>query len=178
MPLFHIKPHRGFTLAELLVCLAILGEIATFTIPKLLSAQQNGSKRAAAKEVVAMISGAHQLAKLNTDDSTAITATTLQTYMNYVSIDTTSTIDSIPNDGPASYSCADYDCFKLHNGGLLLLVGSTTGTVGNFSILFDPDGYRGIKDSVNFYLYGTGRIQTAGDLLTDPSYDPTWFSWN
>ena len=171
------RSNPGFTLAELLIALAILGVIATFTIPKILSSQQNGQKNAAAKEVAAMLSGAHQLAKLNTDDSTAITPTALQSYINYVAIDTTSTIDSIPNDGLASYDCNTYNCLKLHNGGLLMLIGSTTGNTGNFSILFDPDGYKGVKDSINLYLFGTGRIQTSGDLLEDPSYDPAWFSW-
>jgi prepilin-type N-terminal cleavage/methylation domain-containing protein len=52
----------GFTLAELLIALTILGEIAAFTIPKIISSQQNGQKRAVTKEMIAMFSAAYQLA--------------------------------------------------------------------------------------------------------------------
>lgn len=44
--MFYIFGQKGFTLAELLISLAILGVIATFTIPKILSSQQNGSLNA------------------------------------------------------------------------------------------------------------------------------------
>jgi prepilin-type N-terminal cleavage/methylation domain-containing protein len=47
---------RGFTLAELLIALAILGEIATFTIPKILSAQQSGQRKTIFRETFATIS--------------------------------------------------------------------------------------------------------------------------
>ena len=45
-----MKP-QGFTLAELLIALTILGVIAIFTIPKVLQSQQDTRYSAAAKEV-------------------------------------------------------------------------------------------------------------------------------
>ncbi|MCE3234384.1 MAG: hypothetical protein K0Q50_564 [Vampirovibrio sp.] len=53
----HLKRRGGFTLAELLICLAILAEIATFTIPKMLYAQQSQQKKAVLKETIGSISG-------------------------------------------------------------------------------------------------------------------------
>jgi prepilin-type N-terminal cleavage/methylation domain-containing protein len=50
------KTPKGFTLAELLIALMILGEIATFTIPKILSAQTNGRKNAIFKETISTLS--------------------------------------------------------------------------------------------------------------------------
>lgn len=50
---------QGFTLAELLISLAILGVIATFTIPKILNSQQDGSKKAIFRETLAALMQAH-----------------------------------------------------------------------------------------------------------------------
>lgn len=47
---------NGFTLAELLIALGILGVIATFTIPKLLQSQQNSEKKSVFKETIAALS--------------------------------------------------------------------------------------------------------------------------
>lgn len=51
----HLPSQPGFTLAELLIALAILGVIATFTIPKILQAQQNQEKHAIYKETIAAL---------------------------------------------------------------------------------------------------------------------------
>lgn len=47
---------KGFTLAELLIALTILGVIATFTIPKILQGQQNAQRKSIVKETVASFS--------------------------------------------------------------------------------------------------------------------------
>ncbi|MCE3235965.1 MAG: hypothetical protein K0Q50_2145 [Vampirovibrio sp.] len=52
--------YPGFTLAELLISLSILGIIATFTIPKLLMNQRVSAYNASAHESAASISGAYQ----------------------------------------------------------------------------------------------------------------------
>lgn len=46
---------NGFSLAELLLALLILGQIATFTIPKVLTAQQNAQREAVFKETYATL---------------------------------------------------------------------------------------------------------------------------
>ena len=50
MNLLEIRYKKGFTLAELLISLGILGLIATFTIPKIVGAAGDSKYNAAAKE--------------------------------------------------------------------------------------------------------------------------------
>lgn len=45
----------GFSLAELLLALLVLGQIAVFTIPKVLTAQQNSQRKAVFKETIATL---------------------------------------------------------------------------------------------------------------------------
>ena len=51
-----MKQHPGFTLVELLIALAILGTIATFTIPKVLQTQQDGKFKSIGKEAAGFVS--------------------------------------------------------------------------------------------------------------------------
>lgn len=49
------KKNAGFTLAELLIALGILGVISTFAIPKVLEQQNNQKKKAIFRETLAML---------------------------------------------------------------------------------------------------------------------------
>ncbi len=188
---------RGFTLAELLISLAILGVIATFTIPKILYAQQSSQYNAEAKEVAAMISAAYDAYKQQGNTPTTNTsAGDLTPYMNYVAVDSSSTIDLFYN--ASTRACTGgYACVKLHNGGMLLW--ASAGFMGTAStnaiyFYFDPDGRvtdgttNGPGKSVCLWLYYTGRITSyvnlsagtvygGGTVGPDPTYDPPWFQW-
>jgi prepilin-type N-terminal cleavage/methylation domain-containing protein len=189
----------GFTLAELLIALAILGVIATFTIPKILSAQQNGQKVAAAKEVASMISGAFQQANLDGVITSASIPSDLLAYMNYVSVDTSGTvIDTTPR--LASGTCdSSHPCIKLHNGGYLWCDDASfdgTTSLNAIEFRFDPDPANnttstadGPLKAVQFTLYYNGSLTTRGQIkpgttnsssanfTIHPDYDPSWFSW-
>ena len=193
---------NGFTLAELLVALLILGEIATFTIPKILVSQQNGRSRAAAKEIAAAVSAAYQNYKLNL--GTAVPASTsmevLKPYINYIAVDTTSQLQDHPGASNVIWNCGDGNttCLKMAAGGTLFwFQGQTFGGTGNNGMTFyyDPDGVNngaivasnpGV--SVCFVLYYNGRVTdrngvSAGTsnsywpLGTGSGFNPDWFSW-
>jgi prepilin-type N-terminal cleavage/methylation domain-containing protein len=187
----------GFTLAELLIALAILGELATFTIPKVISAQQQGSYNAAAKEAIATVSQAYQLYQFNNTLSSGTKFGDMTSYINYVQYDTTRTIDSKQTNTSLSCNVGTGGCLILHNGGALRYSSVTfngTASTNALELYFDPNGtYGGTTDgpdkSVDFFLYYNGRITTRGTTepntvannntyaTPDPTLDPPWFSW-
>jgi prepilin-type N-terminal cleavage/methylation domain-containing protein len=199
---------KGFTLAELLIALAILGVIATFTIPKILDSSTNGKLTSIAKETASMISGAFSTYKQNATPAYNMmaTPTNLTDYMNYVRIDTATTAGAFqtPAAGTnitSSCSVAATPCVVLHNGAYLQYdTGATFGatdpapnnpaatTVIPFNV--DPDGTGAQAGAVTFALYYNGRITTAGAAtLTAASFngetinvittDPSWIAnWN
>ncbi len=196
---------QGFTLAELLISLAILGVIATFTIPKILVAQQNSQYNAMAKEAAAMISEAYQKATQEGIITASSKPSDLMPYMNYVSIDSSGNlIDLHPNwgGGPptADVACnGSWPCIKLHNGSTLMFVDTWTfggtSTMHSIGFLYDPDSKSAGSSSqtapgksVFFTLYYNGQITTAGLRKAGTCNsggcgngpgpnDPSWFSW-
>jgi prepilin-type N-terminal cleavage/methylation domain-containing protein len=188
--------HKAFTLAELLICLAILGEIATFTIPKVLSGQQNRQYNAQAKEAIAMISAAYQKAKMDGIATSTMTPSALKPYMNYVS-NYTGLIDRYPTDTSMDCNGGGYSCVKLHSGGVLLFDFDNfggTGTTNSILFGYDPDGtYSGLTSgnskSLMIFVYYNGRVSTYANIAPGTvtagawpgsacaSCEPSWFSF-
>lgn len=189
---------QGFTLAELLISLAILGMIATFTIPKILSSQQNSSYNAIAKEDASAIAAAYQSYVYNNGASSAISLSSLTPYLNYTTLDTSSLIDSYP--GQTSLNCAAWQCYRMANGSILAFdAGQTFGATDSLAITYfyvDPDGVysgstSGSSKSAVFFIYYNGRITsqetaaagshdvwgTTYNPATQVGKDPTWLSW-
>jgi len=205
MPLQSNKP-CGFTLAELLIALAILGVIATFTIPKVLLVQQNQQYKAIGKEFAGMIEGAYQQYQLRNTVTAATQPSDLVPYMNYVNHDTTSIIDhaqTVTSTGGvlacnSSQGAGNYTCYTLHNGAKFLIRDYPFGGMSPSNAIYfflDPDGKvtdgttNGPGKSVVFWLYLNGHITTWGGLdasvdnngdiySPQPAYDPPWFSWS
>jgi type II secretory pathway pseudopilin PulG len=191
----------AFALAELLICLLILGEIATFTIPKVLQSQQISSHNAKAKEFAGMMSEAYQKYKAANGLSvpTNTSAADLTPYLNYLKVDTTSSVDLRPRFMVVDCSNSAWMCLKLHNGGTLVIDtrynfgGSSSTNALNFG--FDPDSsYCGTTSAstpgqgIEFWMYYNGKLRTAatmenptarqdGNVYLGAGYDPSWFSW-
>ena len=187
---------RGFTLAELLIALVILGTVATFTIPKVLQSQQSGQWSTGAKEAASMVSGAFIAYKQQNTLTNTTRASDLTTYMNYVSVDTSSVFDGsgATNDCGAG-APNTRTCLRLHNGGLLqyqlnVRFNGTNNT--NFIwYAYDPDPTVDSGNSLVIFLYYNGLLTSwdnclsgsANNLWTvapcpDPRAKPSWFSWN
>ncbi|WP_373531022.1 type II secretion system protein [Vampirovibrio sp.] len=193
-----LQSKAGFTLAEVLIALAILAEIATFTIPKILNAQQDGRNNAIVKETAATFSAAFEQHKLNGRLSTSTTAIDLYQYINYlgISADSSLSIDSVQT--ATTLVCdAPHPCIKLANGAAVYTGQysfSGTQTTQAITFVVDPDGRvtdgttNGPGKSVQFFIYYNGRLTTRGAAATgtyyhpgtynpDPTVDPPWFSW-
>ncbi len=183
----------GFTLAELLSALAILGIIATFTIPKVLNGSQRGQNLAMTKEVISSMSGAHQAVGLSTGLSSTTTLADFTQFLNYVSVDSSSTIDSscAPTSALAC-SPVSVTCLKLHNGGVLRFNNNITyNGSGNLNALFyqfDPDGAVNGEESVTGWIYFNGKVRSTRDIdantvNSQTTYNPNtsclpdWFEW-
>lgn len=186
--------HRGFTLAELLIALAILGVIATFTIPKVLNGQKNVQNMAIAKEMVAAISEAYQAYKIENTVDASTRQSVLIPYFNYVSISTVY-IDASCTLPPASGSCgiAGITCLKFHNGAVIRITDnqsfSDTTALNAYRFHVDVDGAFNGERSFNPFLFFNGRITTTESLEASvtnstSTYNPSnschpdWFSWS
>jgi hypothetical protein len=118
--------------------------------------------------------------------------------MNYVTNDTSSTIDS--RVGVASIGCSpSSQCIRLHNGQAIFYYGTRsfggTNTTNGILFLVDPDGVLGSSGtadgpskSIGFILYYNGALTTYGypkagtadsngSFGGSPSADPSWFNW-
>jgi prepilin-type N-terminal cleavage/methylation domain-containing protein len=187
----------GFTLAELLIALGILGVVATFTIPKVLNAQQDGKNRAMAKEVAGMLAESYQRYKLSNSVTSGFGIKDLTPYMNYVAVDTASSVDGFPTEGNVNCSSAWNTCLRAHNGAMLRYVNTETfgGTAATNAVTFQIDVDARITGStsgqaVQFFLYTNGAIkdlENAPVTITSagthpgppcPGCNPPWFGWN
>jgi prepilin-type N-terminal cleavage/methylation domain-containing protein len=190
-----MKRSAGFTLTELLVSLLIIGEIATFTIPKVLYAQQNTAYRAGARDAAAAVSQAFFIARSKGGDYN-LKGADFTPYLNYVRYDTSTRIDGYYTNATAFKDCSSAQpCIQLASGGMVMFDGNSFGGTNSTNAIwfrFDPDGKytdgttNGPGKPVEFFLYYSGRITTSIDCEPNSSNasttltctpTPPWFSW-
>jgi prepilin-type N-terminal cleavage/methylation domain-containing protein len=166
---------QGFTLVELLIAVALLGMLATFTIPKILNAQQGNSYKHKVREAAAMVSDAYQKYQIDTGASGSTGISSLTPYMNFVALDTNNVIDNVQGQG--SYNCdSTHPCLRLHNGAMLNYKTVTFGGIATTNAVWvhiDPDGVLTDATTNNpgkavplFLYYQNGRIMDEGNILS------------
>jgi len=190
---------KGFTLSELLICIAILGLIAVFTIPKLLLAQQDETYNAKAKEAISMVSGAYSYMQANSLVSAGTYPYDLFNYMNYVASDTSTVIDNTYTNATTLTCSPANPCIRLHNGAILFSASNNFGATATTQVIWfnlDPDGQAtspsttdGPGKSFKFAVYYGGRISSRDEILpgskngtttynpASPPVNPPWFHW-
>ncbi len=137
----------GFTLAELLISLLILAEIATFTIPKVLSSQQAGQKKAIFKETIATLFELTNKAKLDPASNVGNQSLQLQFYRNNLNYVKECATDPgaqgcLAVGAPASDG-GNSSAFVLPNGAVISSVNGPPLSEGRESISIDWNGPTG-----------------------------------
>ena len=146
--------HRtGFTLAELLIALLILGVIATFTIPKILNNQQSSQKKSVFIESIAMLSEITYHARL---DNLGISQA--KTYylnrINGIKICQDSQVE-----GCWPQSDATLPAGQVTQGGALLANGATVAGISNGQDL----GSGELRDTLILDWNGASGPNTVGN---------------
>ena len=192
MSIMKTRAQKGFTLAELLIALAILGVIATFTIPKILTSTGTAQFKASTKEAASIISGAIQDFGVNNPVTATSTFAAMLANVNYVQNDQASLVAATGLNEACS---ATAPCLVLHNGGILQYSSTANfGSTANTHYLvvnFDPDGTKSAvtTDIVTFAVGSQGKVVDitnrastgfttlgGGTSLTAEAASPSWAS--
>lgn len=136
------KRVSGFTLAELLIALFILGVIATFSIPKVLQSQNNTKRIAVFKETIAAFSEAYYVGWLTNEVTEANVATYLRSHINAVKICTNASTGGCWAHTAAIPSYITSTGFVLANGATVAGM-DDAGSVGYDAFLIDWNGATG-----------------------------------
>lgn len=193
----------GFTLAELLIALAILGVIATFTIPKVLTAQQDAKYSSIAKEAASTVSHAFLAYQHENPGFSLQTfwSSDIVPYMNYISVTTDGSrdVDGAATDGMTLPCTGPMNCIKLHNGATMYYWPQTFCETSDHTAVWfriDPDSVAdGKYEAVGFFLYPNGRLTSQNNVenptrwgwgwptcqqasMPGGNQDPFWFSWD
>ena len=148
--------YLAFTIAELLISLAILGVIAVFTIPKLLSVNEEQKNRAITKEIASSVAGAYSNYRLRNTPLPTTTMDALLPFLNYVSL----------------YNATTYKRVEFHNGGnFSYKVAQSFGATGNNNSLFFKVEPSTRSDEIGdndvcFVITYRGRLTTASELFS------------
>jgi prepilin-type N-terminal cleavage/methylation domain-containing protein len=200
IPFTKLYGYRGFSLTEVLIGMALMGILASFSIPSLLQVPESTQAEkytGIAQSTAYMIMSAYeQYRAVNPTVSMSTTAGDLTPYMNYLNTDTSATVDDWQTG--TTWGCnTNMRCLVLHNGAKLVYdkenFNTRSGSASKDNILLfqlDPDGvYSGTTNgpgkALAIVLYYDGYIGTQGTARANSFYkvtypgqnfDPPWFT--
>jgi prepilin-type N-terminal cleavage/methylation domain-containing protein len=143
------KQITGFTLAELLMALAILGVIATFTIPNVLNTLSNQTIKANGKEAISTLNAVlyegWQQGNISTNSTTTQVTNFLKTRLNYTRFCDVGETDGPCGGHPAYAFTSVKERFILASGTIISVFGNGSGAgwfyiIGDISFFIDANG--------------------------------------
>lgn len=132
----------GFTLAELLITLGILGVVATFTIPKVLSSQANSRRIAVFKETISAFSDAYYMGWMQGQVSESNVATYLRSHINAIKVCSNASAEQCWTHTAAIAGYINSTGFIMANGATVAGM-DDAGSVGYDAFLIDWNGAQG-----------------------------------
>jgi prepilin-type N-terminal cleavage/methylation domain-containing protein len=155
---------RGFTLAEVLITLGIIGVVATLTIPGLIGNYQKKQTVTSLKKAYSVLNQAFEMAEIEHGDYTRWTAADGRTYLynelkgsQCTNVDSTYTQALAATMGVTSSSFSNSSCFQLADGMKIFhIISSTSSDIVSSSYILDINGNKGPnirgRDIFSFYI--------------------------
>ncbi|HEY9746586.1 MAG TPA: type II secretion system protein [Oculatellaceae cyanobacterium] len=137
------RSRPAFTLAELLIALGILGVIATFAIPKVLSSQQDSKKKAVLQETISALNAAFTPACLRKEVSDANFGTFIRTHINAVKVCPGNSITQGCWPDPDLAGQGIQPGLVMHNGAMVAGLDNDDGGTGMDTLIIDWNGEEG-----------------------------------
>ncbi len=197
--MMRVKFKAGFTLAELLVSLGVIGIIAALAIPKILTASNDSVSNAKVHKATQAVVNGYEKWKQNNGDSLGMTGADLMTFVNYSSLITDGRIVDI-HPGSGNFTCSTTltttsgnlagPCYQMQDGSMVYFMGHTgvAFTASDTSVLYfavDPDAIESGSNTQDnsgiataFFLYKNGRLRERGHLkgsADEPQYTPNYY---
>jgi prepilin-type N-terminal cleavage/methylation domain-containing protein len=182
-----LNKQKGFTLSELLVSLAVLGLIAAFAVPKVLTSVGNSTLLANAKEAISIITGALDSFKADNNGmlptiTSLNTATGLMSKVNYVQYGTYTRVNTAETPDTfvaAAVPTAGSEAVRFSSGLIIAFnpldnfTFTAAGAITHGRVVFeiDPDG-TGPNKGISAVLGDDGRVFLPNNAtLTNVPYN-------
>lgn len=140
-----LRSEKAFTLVELLISMTLVGTITTFTIPKILSSQQNMRQKAVFAETISALNEIFVNPCLRGEITEANVGSYFRSHLNAVKICTSDSMAEGCWFGTDLVAQGHTEGVVMHNGAVIAGLDDAVGTSGTDTFMIDWDGSSGLN---------------------------------